>query len=163
MAWLSFRGFVHRDLKMQNILVGQGGKALVADFGLAIVATELEHAGGTITYLAPEVFTEGKQTEKSDVYAYALVLLATFSNKDVNFKDAIEGEEDKLKHADATDLFKICVVKGRRFKIPQEVPKKVEILVKQCWAQKPSERPIFSVIANKIVELCPDSGNVVVT
>ena len=48
----------HRDLKPQNILLGEGDVLKVADFGLASIQHDdklLNHAVGTPHYVAPEV------------------------------------------------------------------------------------------------------------
>ncbi len=49
-------GIVHRDFKLDNVLVSRDGRALVTDFGLATragVAGE-HHGVGTLPYMAPE-------------------------------------------------------------------------------------------------------------
>ncbi|GMH40763.1 hypothetical protein BSKO_08667 [Bryopsis sp. KO-2023] len=70
---------VHRDLKTQNILLGDGGKALVADFGLAKVKErtflQTRHNGaGTVAYMAPETFGGGPVDEKCDVYSFGIIM-----------------------------------------------------------------------------------------
>ena len=58
---LHAKGVVHRDLKPENILVERNPlfKVIIADFGLAKVATDtapLQTFCGTLKYAAPEVF-----------------------------------------------------------------------------------------------------------
>ena len=76
-------GVIHRDIKPENILL-HDGRALVADFGIALAAarsdggsrmTETGMSLGTPHYMSPEqAMGEREITARSDVYALGCVL-----------------------------------------------------------------------------------------
>ncbi len=69
-------GIIHRDIKPENILL-HDGRALVADFGIALAATSAGHrmtetgmSLGTPHYMSPEqAMGDRELTPRSDVYA----------------------------------------------------------------------------------------------
>lgn len=80
------RGVIHRDLKPDNIMIGDHGGVKVLDFGLAlftsagsesttqsIALTEAGHIVGTIPYMAPEVIRGRIADERSDLYSLGVV------------------------------------------------------------------------------------------
>ncbi|MBK3632658.1 Stk1 family PASTA domain-containing Ser/Thr kinase [Streptomyces asoensis] len=72
-------GFVHRDMKPENVLIGDDGRVKVADFGLVrSVDTVTSTTGavlGTVAYLAPEQIEQpGVADPRVDVYACGVVL-----------------------------------------------------------------------------------------
>jgi serine/threonine-protein kinase len=77
-------GIVHRDVKPENVLIGDDGHVQVADFGLAhaVTASSHPHRGlttrglmlGTVAYISPEQALGEQATPRSDVYAAGIVL-----------------------------------------------------------------------------------------
>jgi serine/threonine-protein kinase len=76
------QGVIHRDIKPENILL-QNGRAMVADFGIALAVsaaaggrmTETGLSLGTPHYMSPEQATADKHiTNRSDVYSLGSVL-----------------------------------------------------------------------------------------
>jgi len=70
------RGLVHRDVKPQNVLVGEFDDAYLGDFGLTTLGgadgvTATGKLVGTISYLAPEVIRGAEAVPASDRYAFA--------------------------------------------------------------------------------------------
>lgn len=74
-------GIVHRDIKPENVLITPRGQVKVADFGLAraisAATTGTATAGvlmGSVSYLPPELVTDGIADTRSDVYALGVLL-----------------------------------------------------------------------------------------
>src|SRR4051794_37397792 len=73
-------GLVHRDIKPENVLITPQGQVKVADFGLARAissATTATATGGvlmgTVSYLPPELVTDGTADARADVYALGVL------------------------------------------------------------------------------------------
>jgi serine/threonine protein kinase len=77
LGYMQSKGVVHRDLKLENILVDNDVNLKVADFGFATYKkiTKLNSYRGTMTYMAPEI-KEGKTYDgkQIDMFSTGVIL-----------------------------------------------------------------------------------------
>ena len=94
LAYIHSRGILHRDLKLQNVLIGADGHAVLSDFGvakifnpglrtdvgLALEQTLIAVKGGqkavmgSVGYMAPEVEMGVAASKESDWYALGVII-----------------------------------------------------------------------------------------
>lgn len=72
-------GIIHRDLKPSNVLLSTDGRPLLSDFGVAHAndAEQITQTGaviGTSAYLAPESLAGHPPDERSDIWAFGILL-----------------------------------------------------------------------------------------
>mmetsp|Transcript_13574 Transcript_13574/g.23098 ORF Transcript_13574/g.23098 Transcript_13574/m.23098 type:complete len:408 (+) Transcript_13574:43-1266(+) len=77
LSYIQSKGVVHRDLKLENILVDENMNLKVADFGFATYKkiNKLNSYRGTMTYMAPEI-KEGKTYDgkQIDIFSTGVIL-----------------------------------------------------------------------------------------
>ncbi len=128
-------GVVHRDLKPANVLIGDGGRAFVTDFGVArsLTGSGLTHSGGilgTLSYLSPEQARGEAVDGRSDLYALGLLLYEMltgelpFRGETANelLAERLTGEPRTLRDAGVA------------------VPEALESIVARCLASDPDDR-----------------------
>jgi Ran GTPase-activating protein (RanGAP) involved in mRNA processing and transport len=145
LSLLHDRGIIHQDLKSPNVLIGDGMRAKITDFGLAKVKTETStlastmpreqtSAGqakpaGTLRWMAPELFKRRAQaTDKSDIHSYGMILWELVSRL-IPFADAAN---------DA--ILTQWLSTGEQEEIPEDCPPSFAALISKCWKER-TERP----------------------
>ncbi|KAH7516086.1 hypothetical protein FEM48_Zijuj10G0097500 [Ziziphus jujuba var. spinosa] len=139
-------GYVHCDLKPQNILlVPQENSsatpfvAKIADFGLAKAAQGLTRSSevkGTLMYLPPEAVNFGIQDQPSDVWALGCIVLCMLTGKIYPWDlKSWEGNRE-LKQKISED----CP------EIPNGLSKKAKDFLKQCFMRSPYDRPTADML-----------------
>jgi serine/threonine-protein kinase len=73
-------GVIHGDIKPDNVIMCQSGRAVITDFGLARRAGDIsgDH-GGTVAYMAPELMTGGAHSAGSDQFAFCAMAVELLS------------------------------------------------------------------------------------
>jgi Protein kinase domain len=78
-------GYVHRDVKAQNVMRNKAGKIVLMDFGTGHNSSGNRRAGdlvGTPVYMAPEVLLDGQPASvQSDIYAVGVLLYLLVSGQ----------------------------------------------------------------------------------
>jgi serine/threonine-protein kinase PpkA len=132
LAYAHDQGFVHRDVKPDNILFRKPGEALLADFGIARAATSQTHMTmtgamlGTPDYMSPEQVTGAEIDHRSDLYSLGVVLFEMLSGYKPLQGDSVVSTG--LQHLAAAPL-----------PLPENV-KHFQPLIDRLLAKKPEER-----------------------
>ncbi|KAL0569536.1 hypothetical protein V5O48_012424 [Marasmius crinis-equi] len=134
---------VHGDLKELNILVREGGRACICDFGLSRL-TMTHGLGPTMScwagtpgpYTAPEILLGRLSTKETDVYAFGTLCYGILR--------------------ELYSLSDITAERGRNPPPPRPttLPEDEDLvwsLLHECWQQEPSARPTATDITLRIL------------
>jgi serine/threonine protein kinase len=145
-------GMIHRDLAARNVLVfaidddaANASRVLVkiADYGLAKDANSYYASGDEVPmrWMSPEAILRRRFTEKSDVFAFGVLLWELWSYAELPFSffsDAQVGEK---------------VTQGERLVQPKGCPQAAYDLMQRCWAELPASRPTFAELYDGLLAL----------
>eukprot|EP01088_Endostelium_zonatum_P006411 TRINITY_DN18536_c0_g1_i1.p1 TRINITY_DN18536_c0_g1~~TRINITY_DN18536_c0_g1_i1.p1 ORF type:complete len:450 (-),score=102.93 TRINITY_DN18536_c0_g1_i1:96-1412(-) len=149
MTYIHSRNIIHRDLKSKNLLIEDGFKVKVCDFGLARTSANRPMTlCGTDDWMAPEVILGMQYNHKADVFSYGIVLAEIITRKKISMQ---------LQRS-PMDAFGLDVNKYKLL-IPEDCPLEFVVLNLECCAYDPADRPTFKEIVTKlreIYETCTD-------
>ena len=114
LAYIHGKGVVHRDLKLQNVMIGPDGRAVITDFGVSKIFDPDGHGAtvidpiqtivkmregknlvmGSLGYMAPEVEMGMQASPKSDWFALGVIvyklLTGMWCDAKTNISDTLE-------------------------------------------------------------------------
>ncbi|PWA79805.1 protein kinase-like domain, Phloem protein 2-like protein [Artemisia annua] len=170
---------IHRDIKSDNILLGDNWEAKIADFGLSKFhpADQTIYAStiaGTYVYLDPEYEKDGKLNKKSDIYSFGVVLLEILTGR-LAYDSVYTKENEKGIAPIARDHFgKGTVMKIVDHKIKEETDEHVFSLSKgpnkesldiflkiafRCVEETQVQRPTIDVVINELKKALDSQEN----
>ncbi len=128
-------GFIHRDVKPENVLIADDGRIKIGDFGLARAVTTSTSTGallGTVAYLSPELVLGKPADARSDVYSVGIMLYEMLTGQ-----QPFTGEvpiQVAYQHVNGTVGPPSALVPG--------LAAEVDELVQWCTSNDPENRPI---------------------
>ncbi|KAK6142900.1 hypothetical protein DH2020_023248 [Rehmannia glutinosa] len=145
---------VHRNISAEKILIDQNYNPLLSDSGLhKLLADDIVFStlkgSAAMGYLAPEYTTTGRFTEKSDVYAFGMIIFQILSGKSritqlnchgaeiSRFEDFIDVNLDgKFKESEAARLGEVALL---------------------CTHESPNQRPDIGTVMQELDDIISNS------
>ncbi|TXG46789.1 hypothetical protein EZV62_026083 [Acer yangbiense] len=153
---------VHRNLKSSNILLDSSFNAKLSDFGLAVTAgTQNKNVklSGTLGHVAPEYLLEGKLTDKSDVYAFGVVLLELLMGRRPVEKMSPSQCQSIVTWAmpQLTDRSKLPNIVDPVIRDTMDLKQlyQVAAVAVLCVQPEPSYRPLITDVLHSLIPLVP--------
>jgi eukaryotic-like serine/threonine-protein kinase len=136
LAFAHTQGVIHRDVKPDNILLENGGRVLVADFGIAGVvagagALATGEVVGTPEFMSPEQALGEVVDGRSDLYSLGIVGYFAFSGR-------LPFEADKATEVLAKQITEPAPPLSA---VAPLVPRRLAQAIDRCLAKEPGERP----------------------
>ncbi|XP_053561203.1 ribosomal protein S6 kinase-related protein [Bombina bombina] len=130
LVYLHDVGIIHRDVKMENILLDERGHLKLTDFGLSRQLSFGERAYticGTLHYMAPEVLSGGPYSHSADWWSLGVLLFALSTGE---FPVASEKDHVSM----------LQNVNQATYDIPEHLSKTFSNLLKELLCRDPRRR-----------------------
>lgn len=145
LAAMHAKGFVHADMKPNNIIVDDKNRVKIIDLGQSCkIGTIKQRIQGTPDYIAPEQVHRRAITPKTDVYNLGAslywILTRSFIPTALSKGDSLLGSVDDA----------LLARPRRPSEINRNVPEALDQLIMQCVEVDPDRRPSMEQVHDKI-------------
>ena len=142
--YLHKNGMIHRDLKIENIMLNSVYQAKLVDFGLVRIheclpeysytEDSMTKGVGTLAYMSPEMLNKEDYDYKTDVYSFGVFLYVLFTGKipKQSMKDKIKGKKIDMPEI-SSSISEFCIY-----------------LIQKCMEKDPDDRPTFEEILEEL-------------
>lgn len=135
-------GFVHCDLKPNNILVGGNGEVKVIDLGqTCAVGTVKSRIQGTPDYISPEQVKCEAVTAKTDVYNFGATLFWCLTGKNLPTLFTLKKGENSILSDDLMET---------PMQLNPRVPEPLSNLVMECVRVRVDKRPEMADVSRRL-------------
>ncbi len=140
------KGILHRDIKPDNLMIGETGVVKLGDLGLArraaeeVKPEERDVVIGTPHYIAPEQVLGEKSDHRGDIYSLGATLYRMIGGRTPYTGGSVKEIVTRKVKSDPTPLREL----------DPEIPAQVEAIVQRMMARNPAERhqTVTEVIAD---------------
>nr|XP_004298085.2 PREDICTED: receptor-like cytosolic serine/threonine-protein kinase RBK2 isoform X1 [Fragaria vesca subsp. vesca]XP_011462671.1 PREDICTED: receptor-like cytosolic serine/threonine-protein kinase RBK2 isoform X1 [Fragaria vesca subsp. vesca] len=149
------RRIIHKDIKASNILLAEDFEPQISDFGLAKwlpdqwthhIVSKFE---GTFGYLPPEFFMHGIVDEKTDVYAYGVLILELITGRqalDSSHKSLVMWAKPLLMKNNIKELADPSLADGYDVEQMKCLASIASLCVQQSSVNRPQMRQIVQIL-----------------
>jgi serine/threonine protein kinase len=141
-------GIVHCDVKPANLLLGDDGRLVLVDFGIAESSGDLAHPArrngdviGSPAYMAPELIRGEAPRPAADLWSLGATLYT-----------AVEGHAP-FPHAHAEPTLAAVLHDAPS---PARLAGRLQSLLARLLVKNPGQRPSYDAIRAVLTDLCPD-------
>ena len=141
MNLLHKKGIIHRNLKIDSIMINKSFETKLVKFnyatdGFSDSTDSLTKEIGEFDYMSPEIVNGEEYNNKTDVYSFGVILHTIFTGKPPkqSFEDKIKGKEIKLPRP-SNSISKFCIN-----------------LIERCLSYSTLKRPSFEEILQEMRE-----------
>lgn len=138
---------VHRNISVEKVLIDQRFNPLISDSGVPkILADDIIFStlkvSAAMGYMAPEYITTGSFTEKSDIYAFGVIILQILSGKRMLTNSMRLGAE--------CCRFEDFIDKNLARKFSESEAAKLAKIALACTSDIPDHRPTMTAVIQEL-------------